>query len=170
MRLYRLQSSPGTFLVATRSSHSPLPSTWATLVVERIRSECRPSLTWTSVNVISPRPANDQVKRSSMLSSTRESRTFLFSQRNSAPSSSLACMGISGTICCAVREVPRETMQMQRAVAMPIPRALPIQLLHLDLVNMIEPCTLHAITTQPVDLRKLRVVLSLPENGISWVG
>src|SRR5579864_1595151 len=88
MRLYRPQSSPGNFLVAKRSSHSPLPSTWATLVVERIRSECLPSLTWTSVNVISPAPVNDQLERSSMLSSTRESSTFLFSHRDSAPSAS----------------------------------------------------------------------------------
>src|SRR5258708_25138759 len=132
MRLYRLQSSPGTFLVATRSSHSPLPSTWATLVAERIRSECRPSLTWTSVNVISPRPANDQVKRSSMLSSTRKSRTFLFSQRNSAPSSYLACMGISGTICCAVRDAPRQ--KILRLVATLNHTVLSTQLLQLDLI------------------------------------
>src|ERR1700756_2139844 len=101
MRLYRLQSSPENFLVAKRSSHSPLPSTWATFVVERIRSECWPSLTWASVNVISPAPVKDQLLRSSMLSSARESSTFLFSHRDSAPSSYFACIGISGTVCCA---------------------------------------------------------------------
>src|SRR5258708_40046130 len=136
MRLNRPQSSPGNFLVATRSSHSPLPSTWATFVVERIRSECRPSLAWTSVNVISPAPVNDQVERSSMLSSTRESRTFLFSHRNSAPSSYLACMGISGAICCAVRDTPKQ--KMLRTVVMLNRRALLAHLLHLDFISMIE--------------------------------
>src|SRR5258707_2091274 len=137
MRLYRPQSSPGNFLVATRSSHSPLPSTWATLVVERIRSACRPSLAWTSVNVISPAPVNDQVERSSIPSSTRESRTFLFSHRNSAPSSYLACMGISGAICCAAREAQKQ--KTLRTVEMLNRQALHVNLRHLDLISMIGP-------------------------------
>src|SRR5258707_14222562 len=135
MRLYRLQSSPGNFLVATRASHSPVASTWATLVVERIRRQCRPSLTWTSDNVNSARPANDQVERSSMPSSTRDSRSFLFSHRNSAPSSYLACMGISGTICCAVRDAPRQ--KILRLVATLNHTVLSTQPLHLDLISMI---------------------------------
>src|ERR1700730_4572836 len=130
MRLYRPQSSPGNFLVPTRSSHSPLPSTWATLVVERIRSECRPALAWTSVNVISPAPANDQLERSSILSSARESRTFLFSQRNSAPSSYFARIGISGAICCAMRDTLKQKI-LRRAVTLTW-RALVAHLLHLD--------------------------------------
>src|ERR1700731_3923260 len=137
MRLYRPQSSSGNFLVATRSSHSPLPSTWATLSVERLRSECRPSLAWTSVNVISPAPVNDQVERSSIPSSTRESRTFLFSHRNSAPSSYLACMGISGAICCAAREAQKQkTLEMVVRLNW---RALLLHLLLLDLISMIGP-------------------------------
>src|SRR6266851_888624 len=143
MRLYWLQSSPGNLLVATRSSHSPPPSTWATLVVERIRSERRPSLIWTSVNVISPAPVNDQVERPSMLSSTRESRTFLFSHRNSAPSSYLACIGISGPICCAMRDTPKQ--KMLRTVVMLNRPALLAHLLHLELISMIGPLCLHAI-------------------------
>src|ERR1035437_2908704 len=155
MRLYRLQSSPGNFLVATRSSHSPLPSTWATLVLERIRSECWPSLTSTSVNAISPAPVNDQVESPSMLSSTRESRTFLFSHRKSAPSSYLACIGISGTICCAARDTPKQ--KMLRNVVMPNRRALLAHLLHLDLISMIGPLCLQAITPRQIGLQKLTV-------------
>src|ERR1700722_487263 len=151
MRLYGHQSSPGNFLVATRS-HSPLP-TWPTLVVERIRRECRPSLAWTSVKIISPAPVNDQAERSSMLSSTRELRTFLFSHRNSAPSSYLACMGIWGAICCAVRNAPKQ--KMHGIVVMLNRRALLTHLFHLTVISMIGPFCLHAITTRPIDLQKL---------------
>src|SRR6202051_3424015 len=147
MRLYGLQSSPGNFLVATRSSHSPPPSTWATLVVERMRNECRPSLARTSVKVISPAPANDHADRSSMLSSTRESRTFLFSHRNSAPSSYLACIGISGTICCAARDTPKQ--KMLRIVLKLNRRALLEQSLHLELISMIGPLCVNALISRP---------------------
>src|SRR5260370_14742826 len=148
MRLYRPQSSPGNFLVATRSSHSPLPSTWATLVVERIRSACRPSLARTSVRVISPAPVNDQVERSSIPSSTRESRTFLFSHRNSAPSSYVACMGISGAICCAARDMQKQ--KMLKTLVMLHWHALLVDLLHLHLLSMICRISLPAITTRPI--------------------
>src|SRR5208282_4086429 len=134
MRLYRLQSSPANFLVATRSSHSPLPSTWATLEVDRIRSECRPSLARTSVSVISPAPANDQAERSSMLSSRRDARTFLFNQRNSAPSSYLACKGMSGRLCWALRDAPRQ--MILRAVMALHRDAWSAQPLRLDLDSM----------------------------------
>src|SRR5579859_5871997 len=161
MRLYRLQSSPGNFLVATRSCHSPLPSTWATLVVERIRSECRPSLARTSVKVISPAPAKDQVERSSMLSSRRESRTFLFSQRNSAPSSYLACMGMPAAACCAMRDPPKQ--RTLRIVLRLKRRGFLAHPLHLDLMSTIEPmppCFHHTTHWSPeVDL----LVLSLPD-------
>src|SRR5258707_4030408 len=153
MRLYRPQSSPGNFLVATRSSHSPLPSTWATLVVERIRSACRPSLAWTSVNVISPAPVNDQVERSSIPSSTRESRTFLFSHGNSAPSSCLACMGISGAICCAAREAQKQ--KTLKIVVRLNWRILLVDLLHLDLLSMIGRISLPDNHTNNLISRKL---------------
>src|SRR5579862_5353297 len=86
MRLYLLQSSEGNLRVAMRSSHSWLPSAWATLEVDRILSECWPSFLYASESAISPSPLKDQCESSSMLSSRRESSTFLFSQRYSAPS------------------------------------------------------------------------------------
>src|ERR1019366_4081389 len=133
--LYRLQSSAGNFLVATRSSHSPAPSTWATLFVERSRREWLPSLMWASVKVISPKPVKDQVERSSMLSSRRELRTGLLSQRNSAPSASLACMGMVGADCCAGRE--RAKQKMVRSAGILERRAFPAHRLHRDSRSMI---------------------------------
>ena len=75
-----------------------------------------------------------------MLSRTRESSTFLFNQRNSAPSSYLACMGITGATCCAVRDTPNQ--KMQRNVVMLNRHALLGHLVHLDLISMIGPLCL----------------------------
>src|ERR1700692_4042584 len=109
MRLNRDQSSFGNFRVATRSSHSSSPPARATFVVERIRRAYFPSLARSVVSVISPTPSNDHEERSSILSSTRESNTFLLSQRNSAPSSECARMGMFGSVSCALRDEARQS-------------------------------------------------------------
>src|ERR1700686_31728 len=108
--------------------------------MELILSECRPSFARVSLNVISPAPVNDQEERSSMLSSTRESRTFLFSHRNSAPSSNLACIGISGTFCCAARNTCKHSMLAM--AAMQNRRTVLPFALHVYLTSMIRPLTL----------------------------
>src|SRR5580700_4404001 len=97
---------------------------------------------------MSPVPVNDQVESPSMLSSTRESRTFLFSHRNSAPSSYRACIGISGTICCAARDTPKQ--ETLRNVVMLNRRDLLAHLLHLDLISMIGPSGLQVVTPRPL--------------------
>ncbi len=66
-----------------------------------LRSEVRPSFTWSVESVMEPTPVNDQCARSSMPSSRREFRTFFCRRRYAAPSCITGCMGIAGVACCA---------------------------------------------------------------------
>src|SRR5580704_4275460 len=115
MRLYRLQSSEGNFRLATRSSHSPAPPTSPRFCFDRMRRECAPSFTGESASAMSPSPANDHVDASSMESSTRESSTFFCSQRASAPSSYIGCIGIFGASCCAETYWPPRPQEIASA-------------------------------------------------------
>jgi hypothetical protein len=52
-------------------------------------------------DLVASRKFPDHVDASSMESSGRDSSTFFFNQRASAPSSYTGCIGIFGTSCCA---------------------------------------------------------------------